>query len=108
MSQGPSQTLMRGTSEFLVLSKTAEKRFTLGVVYEPDAIDTQGEFAQAEDIEAAAWEFLARMQTLAKSGLAVVRACQTAGNRELDVTELVKAADGLDDQHRQTDESVGT
>ena len=108
MSRSPSQTLMRGISELLVLSKTAEKRYTLGVVYEPDTVDTQGEFAKAADIEAAAWEFLARMQTLAKSGFAIVKACQDGEDVEVDVTDLVKAADGLDDQHAQTDEPLGT
>ncbi|HJO37579.1 MAG: XkdF-like putative serine protease domain-containing protein [Vicinamibacterales bacterium] len=54
-------------SEFHVLSKHEEQRYTLGVVYEPLVLDTQEEFAKAEDIEEAAWGFMARLQTLAKA-----------------------------------------
>lgn len=36
-----------------------EQKLIYGVVYEPDEIDTQGEFAKAEEIEKAAHEFLA-------------------------------------------------
>jgi hypothetical protein len=36
-----------------------EKKLVYGVVYEPDAVDTQGDFAKSEVIEKAAHEFLA-------------------------------------------------
>jgi len=50
-------------TKMLVLEKSAtERRYTLGVVYEPDVVDTQGEFAKAEDIETAAWAFMERLQ----------------------------------------------
>ena len=42
--------------EMQVLEKHEERRYTLGVVYEPNVEDTDGEFAKAEDIESAAWE----------------------------------------------------
>jgi len=35
-----------------------EKRYTLGIVYEPDTVDSQGDYATAEDIEKAAWDFM--------------------------------------------------
>ncbi len=41
--------------EMQVLEKHEERRYTLGVVYEPNVEDTDGEFAKAEDIESAAW-----------------------------------------------------
>lgn len=40
------------------IRKSAEKQMVFGVVYAPDQVDTQGEFAKAEDIEAAAYGFM--------------------------------------------------
>src|SRR3990167_6307475 len=55
-------------AQVLVLVKSSpERRYTLGVVYEPDVVDTQGDFAKAEDIEDAAWAFMMRLQSLAKA-----------------------------------------
>lgn len=38
--------------------KSEEKQIVFGVVYAPEQVDTQGEFAKAEDIEAAAYGFM--------------------------------------------------
>ncbi|HEX9834467.1 MAG TPA: XkdF-like putative serine protease domain-containing protein [Mycobacterium sp.] len=46
-----------GPHEFLV--KNEVRRFTLGVVYEPDATDAHDHFAVDETIERSAWEFMA-------------------------------------------------
>lgn len=40
------------------LKADEEKRYTLGIVYEPDTVDSQGDYATAEDIEKAAWDFM--------------------------------------------------
>lgn len=40
------------------LKSDDEKRYTLGIVYEPDVVDSQGDYATAEDIEKAAWDFM--------------------------------------------------
>lgn len=40
------------------IRKSDEKQMVFGVVYAPDQVDTQGEFAKAEDIEAAAYGFM--------------------------------------------------
>ena len=94
-------------AELLILEKAEAKRFTLGVVYEPDVLDTQREMAKAEDIERAAWDFMGRLQALAKSGALVLKAARDGeGQVELD-DELIKAV-GLDDEHMQTDEHLGT
>jgi len=46
----------------MILQKDAKRRYTLGVVYEPDTLDTDNEFAKAEDIEVAAWDFMRSLQ----------------------------------------------
>lgn len=95
-----------------VLEKSSkERRYTLGVVYEPNVVDTQGDFAKAEDIETAAWGFMARLQSLAKSGASILKAAAEAGDAGIeleisDVDEMLKG-EGLDDQHMQVDEPVG-
>lgn len=96
---------------YTVLEKALEKRYTLGVVYEPDAEDTQGDFMKAADIEASAWDFMERLQLLAKSCGVILTSAIGAGREgiTLDVTnvdELIKG-EGLDDQHLQLDEPLG-
>lgn len=95
------------TTSVLILEKSEpERRFTLGVVYEPGVTDTQGDFAKAADIEAAAWEFMSRLQTLAKSGVALLSTALKAGDDgvSLDITDLgdlLEKGAGLDDEHLQ-------
>jgi hypothetical protein len=105
------------TAEMLILRKSEpELRYTLGVVYEPDTIDTQQEFATADTIRDAAWGFLARLQGLAKSATAIVDAALSVEDGEslvVDISEVSDVLDalekgaGLDDQHRQIDDDLG-
>lgn len=102
-------------AELLVLTKSSnERRYTLGVVYEPDVVDTQGDFAKAGDIEDAAWAFMERLQVLAKTSGELLAAFRTVEEYPEGVTfdvtaleDLVKGA-GLDDEHLQVDEPLGT
>jgi len=58
-----------------ILAKDSKRRYTLGVVYEPDTLDTDNEFAKAEDIEVAAWDFMRSLQghgEMAKAGLDLI------------------------------------
>lgn len=89
------------------------RRYTLGVVYSPDEVDTQGEFATAPVIEQAAWAFMGQLQSLAKSATllsgAIVKASR-GDEIELDLSEidtLAKSA-GLDDEHLQVSDDLGT
>lgn len=112
--------------------KSDERRYTLGIVYEPDTPDTDGEFAKAEDIEKAAWGYMSRMQAALAQGVAVFKSVplldmctvcsktiEEHGNEPhafeeiaIDVSELeemAKAAENpLDDQHLQVDSHLGT
>jgi len=103
-----------------VLEKSASKRYTLGVVYEPDTLDTQHEFAKAEDIESAAWDFMTRLQDMAKSGSLILKSALDASDQgiTIDVTDMVDIVEndelskssGLDDEHLQVGdyEQLGT
>ena len=101
-------------SNLLVLRKQEEQRYTLGIVYEPDIPDSHGDFAKAEDIEIAAWEFMAKIQSFAKSGARMMRELskmESSDSRDLMVVvdeELLKSGDGLDDEHMQVEEQCGT
>lgn len=100
-------------TKVLILEKSDERRYTLGVVYEPNVLDTQNEFAKAEDIESAAWSFLERLQVFAKCGAQILKASLTADATgvQLDVDEAVDVLEksvGLDDQHLQVSDDLGT
>ena len=42
-------------------SITDEQRYTLGIVYEPDVVDDQGDWATADSIREAAWRFAGKL-----------------------------------------------
>lgn len=104
---GAMERDMTKTDLRILEKRQGPQRFTLGVVYEPDVKDTQGEFAKAADIESAAWAFMERLQRLAKSGAVILKSAIDADADEgitLDVTEiadLVEKGVGLDDEHLQ-------
>lgn len=102
-----------------VLKAEAPKRYTLGVVYEPDVVDLQGDFADAETIETAAHTFLAGLQQKALEADAAVEVMRCVLDQEPDALyeyavdaviaeELEKAVKGAGDQHRDWDPSIGT
>lgn len=99
----------------IVEKSATARRFSLGIVYEPGSVDTQGDFAKADDIEAAAWEFMSRLQRLAKSASAILACALTADATGVtldvtDVSEDIRKGAGLDDEHLQIgdDEDLGT
>ncbi len=63
-----------------VLKNDEESRYSLGVVYEPDAVDTQGDFAKAADIQKAAWKFGKRLYNVAKASREIAKALLAAGD----------------------------
>jgi Putative phage serine protease XkdF len=66
-----------------IIAKDEKRRYTLGIVYEPDVLDTDNEFAKAEDIETAAWDFMRTLQgrgQTAKAGLDLIAKVQDAIN----------------------------
>lgn len=78
------------------IQKNEEQRYTLGIVYEPNVVDSQGDFAEAPEIEKACWEFSKLLQgqtAVTKTALqlldAVVKAVQKNETVKLDVTELM-------------------
>ena len=101
-----------------VLKQDATKRYTLGVVYEPNVVDTQGDMASAETIEQAAWQFMRQLQggrTLTKWAAqlldAIVKAVAANAPVRLDITgmtaEVLKAQRALGDQHTSWDAGLG-
>lgn len=85
------------------IEKNDERRYTLGVVYEPNTIDSQGDFTTADEIEKACWEFSRLLQArtpLAKMGLQlldiVVKAVKNNETLRLDVTDLLERVEKSD------------
>lgn len=95
-----------------VIAKQAKQRYTLGIVYEPNVEDTQGDFADAAEIEKACWNYMRSLQGrtgVTKTALEVleqvVKVAAEGGEVRLDITdaweEIRKA--GLNDMHINTD-----
>lgn len=101
------------------IEKNDERRYTLGVVYEPDVVDLQGDFATADEIEKACWEFSRLLQAqmpLVKMGLqlldAVVKAAKNNETLKLDVTDLLERVEksggvGLGYAHAVWSDGIG-
>jgi hypothetical protein len=100
--------------DFLI--KAAPERYTLGIVYEPDVLDTDQEFADAATIRKAAFDFARRLHPthrLTKAAAALLEAMRTAaaqpGEHQVDITEWLEAVDKglLGDAHRAWDDDLG-
>lgn len=100
-----------------VLKTQAQQRYTLGVVYAPGEVDSQGDYAEAPEIEQACWDFMRRLQgrdPLAKLGAAlaaaVAKAHQQPGAVQIELPDtwedLVKGR-GLGLQHREFGSEIG-
>lgn len=95
------------TVKIAILTKSAaELRYTLAVVYEPGVLDTQGDFASAETIRAAAWDFTRRLQArsdVERAAAGVVKALldTAAVEAEVDITALADAVErgAIGDMH---------
>lgn len=95
------------------IAKNDKQYYTLGVVYEPDVVDSQNDYSTADEIEKACWEFMKRLQgrtTVTKTALRildeVVKAAESGESVRLDVTdawEEVKKS-GLNDMHITSDD----
>lgn len=86
------------------IEKNAPQRYTLGVVYEPDVKDTDGDWMTAEDIEKACWQFMRYLQSTDQIKLArnIVEAVTNpkAGEVEIEIGELIEKR-GLGDMHTE-------
>jgi len=66
-----------------IVVKNAKQRYTLGIVYEPDTLDTDNEFTDAAELEKACWDFMRDLQGMAGTAKAAL----------LFLTEIKKAVD---------------
>lgn len=95
-----------------VVKHAEDRRYTLGVVYEPGVPDTEGDQASAEEIEKAAHGFMRILQSgpaISKRQAEFMTALAKAVQGEevqLDVTDLLEGIEkgaGLNDMHVSTD-----
>lgn len=97
-----------------LLKRTAEQRYTLAVVYEPNVADTHDDFAKADTIREAAWTFMRQLQNsraLRREVTKVVKALLEASKQELavDITDLAEAVQkgAVGDMHEDFDDANG-
>jgi hypothetical protein len=97
-----------------ILKKDEVKRYTLGIVYEPKVVDLQDDFATAEEIEKACWEFMRAMQgkdEVTKTALElidlIVKALDENNEVTFDISEVfeeLQKASRLGLQHESWDD----
>jgi hypothetical protein len=100
-----------------ILKSDAKQRYTLGVVYAPNEVDTQGDYAEAPEIEQACWGFMRGLQgrgQVAKLGLellaAIAKAVRSGAEVQLDVTaawETLAKGEGLGVMHQAWGDEIG-
>ena len=93
------------------IQKNDAQRFTLGIVYEPNVEDTQGDFTDAPEIEKACWKFARKIQTpntlnkkAAECLESIIKSIDENGPNKFDITEIYEEVTkgGLNDQHVNT------
>lgn len=98
------------------IRKAEAERYTLGIVYEPNTLDSDNEYAGPAAIKRAAWGFMEKLQaqgSMTKQALVLLEAVQKAltssDGVRLDVTELLDVVQKgrLGDQHASWDDSYG-
>jgi hypothetical protein len=106
-------------SEIKFITKNDKKNYTLGIVYEPNVVDTQNDFATEEEIEKACWDYMKMLQgkdAFTKTAVDVlynvIKAFETQESVRVDVTDIWGDVSkrGLNDMHVNTedDENLGT
>ncbi len=102
--------------EARIIKADMKKRYTLGVVYEPNVVDSQGDWTDVEEIEKAAHGFMLALQgKVSKSVAALVDVIVEGLTNDhmafVDVTDiwqdLQKASAGLGYMHQVWDEGIG-
>lgn len=93
-----------------IVSKDAKRRFTLGVVYEPYAHDTDNEWTDPAELEKACWDFMREIQgrgETAKTALSLLaeikKAAEDGDEVELDITDIDEVIEkrGVNAMHRE-------
>lgn len=101
------------SKEVKIIQKNDSQRFTLGIVYEPDVEDSQGDFAEAPEIEKACWNFARKLQGNKKATDFVGKMFEAleGGPTKIDATEIYDEIEkgGLNDSHVNTplDDGLG-
>ena len=103
----------KSTDAMRFLTKNAPARYTLGIVYAPNTLDTDDEFASSDVIEKACWGFMRKLQGQSVSVkqasvllTALCKAAETPDGIRVDVTELLDIVQKgrLGDQHTSWDD----
>lgn len=95
-----------------------KQRYTLGVVYEPNAEDSQGDFTDTGEIEKACHDFMMSLQgksTVTKAALqlldSIVKSLQNGDSIDVDVTDvwddITKADNPLGFMHEDWSDGIG-
>ena len=101
-----------------ILKSDAKKRYTLGIVYEPDKIDSQGDWSDEEEIEKACWNFMRLIQgknKVTKSVLElldlIAKGLEKKSAVAIDISDiwedLQKAVQGLGVMHKEWSDNIG-
>lgn len=109
----------KGAIEYEIRKSDETKRYTLGIVYEPGVEDSQGDSADAEDIEKGCWGFMKHLQgqtSLNKMALelleGIINTIEKGDELQIDAEALLEEVEkaegsGLGFMHKAWPEDIG-
>lgn len=98
------------STQVRIIQKADRQRFTLGIVYEPDTVDSQDDWSTSEEIEKACHNYMRALQGKGKVTKvamqildAILKAAETGNSIRLDLSaileEVKKAGGPVNDMH---------
>lgn len=104
-------------TKYIIKNANEELKYTLGIVYSPDEVDLQGDFAEAPEIRKAAWGYMRELQKPSEIGKSafnivsgIIKAIENDETIEIDVSALYDK-DGikknLGDMHETISSELG-
>jgi len=113
----PEREIFEWTRQGCIIKTGVKQRYTLGIVYEPNVEDAQGEWTDEEEIEKACWNFMSQLQgrKVNKGGFEllnlIVKGLEERNIVIIDITDIQediqKMVHGLGFMHQDWNEDIG-
>jgi hypothetical protein len=90
--------LNRRAKPYRVVKQEEEKRYTLGVAYPVDELDSHGDYTDASELEEAAWRFMRQVIAKGRPGAGTDHAEGTEGAAQVVESYIYRGPDWLDEE----------
>lgn len=89
-------------TDYRVVKAEAEQKYTLGVAYPADEIDSHGDFTSRDELEKAAWGFMANVIAKNDPGVGTDHADGTGGAARVVESYIYRGPDWVDEESGET------